>query len=102
MHYLFKNETVLPSIKNDCHPGLAHFGKDQFPTRGDNEREKIVIQTLDSFSFDAVHPLQIPFKKPITKNAKTVIQQFFLTLIMRIRLGVENHKTTFPSELICF
>ena len=31
VHYLFKDETVLPSLKNDCHPGLAHFGKDQFP-----------------------------------------------------------------------
>ena len=62
VHYLFKDETVLHSLRNDCHPSLAHFGKDQFPTRGDNEGEKNVIQTLDSISFDAVHPLQIPFK----------------------------------------
>ena len=100
VHYFFKNESVLPSLKNDCHPGIAHFGNDQFPTRDDSEGEKIAIKTLDFFSFDAVHPIQVPFKKTITKNAKTVIQHFFLTLILRILLGVENHKTIFPSELI--
>ena len=26
---------------------------------------------------DAVQPLQVPFKKPITRNAKTLIQQLF-------------------------
>ena len=31
VHYFSKNETVLPPLKNDCHPGLAHFGNDQFP-----------------------------------------------------------------------
>ena len=31
VHYLVEHETVLPSLKNDWHPGLAHFGKDQFP-----------------------------------------------------------------------
>ena len=77
MHYLSKNETVLPSLKNDCHPSLALSGNDQFPPRDDNEGEKFVIKTLDSFSFDAVHPIQVPIKKPITKNAKTLIQQFF-------------------------
>ena len=77
VHYLSKIETVLPSLKNDCHPSLAHSGNDQFPSRDNNEGEKIVIKTLDSFSFDAVHPIEIPCKKPITKNAKTLIQQFF-------------------------
>ena len=77
MHYSFKHETVLPSLKNDYHTGLAHFGKDQFRTPDDNEGEKNVIKTLDSFSFDAVHPIQVPIKKPITKNAKTLFKQFF-------------------------
>ena len=44
VHFLFKHETILPSLKNDCHPGLAHFGKDQFPTRGDNEGEKMFFK----------------------------------------------------------
>ena len=77
VHYLFKHETVLPSLKNDCHPGPPHFGKDQFPIRDDNEREKIVIKTLDSFSFDAVHPIQVPIEKPTSKNGKLLIQRFF-------------------------
>ena len=78
MHYFSKNETVIPSLKNDCRPSLAHFGNDQSTSRDDNEVEqKIVIKTLDSFLFDAVHPIQVPCKTPITKNAKTLIQQFF-------------------------
>ena len=31
VHYLFKHETVRLSLKDDCYPGLAHFGNDQFP-----------------------------------------------------------------------
>ena len=77
MQYLVKRETALPSIKVDCHPGLAHFGNDQFPIGNDKEGENIFIETLDSFAFDAVQPIQIPYKKPIKKSAKTLIQQFF-------------------------
>ena len=77
MQYLVKRETALPSIKVDCHPFLAHFGNDQFPIGNDNEGENIFIETLDSFAFDAVQPIQIPYKKPIKKSAKTLIQQFF-------------------------
>ena len=77
VHYLVEHETVLPSPKNVCHPGLAHFRNDQFHTRDDNEAEKNVIRKQDFFSFDAVHPVQVPFKKPSTKNVKTLIQQFF-------------------------
>ena len=99
---LVKQETVLPSLKDDCHPGLAHFRNDQFPFGNDNEVKKIVVKTLESFLFDAVQPIQVPVNKPITKNAKTLIQLFFLMLKMRIRLGVENHKAKFPTELIWF
>ena len=60
VHYLVEHETVLPSLKDDCHPGLADFRHDQFPIRNDNEREKNIIKTLDSFSFDAVQPIQVP------------------------------------------
>ena len=77
MHCLFKQETVLRSLKHDCHPGLAHFRIDQFPIGNDNEGEKNVIETLEPFSVDAVQPIQAPFKKPIPRNAKTLIQQFF-------------------------
>ena len=44
MHYSFKHESVLPSLKNDYHTVLAHFGKDQFPTRDDNEGEKMLLK----------------------------------------------------------
>ena len=77
MHCLVKQETVLPSLKDDCHPGLAHFPNDHFPFGNDNEVEKIVVKTLESFLFEAVQPIQVPVKKPITKNAKTLVKLFF-------------------------
>ena len=78
VHCLVKHETVLPSLKNDCHPGPAHIGKDQFLIGNDNEGEIIVIKTLDFFSFDAVQPIQVPFKKPITNSVQTlIVKQFF-------------------------
>ena len=43
VHYLVKDETVLPSLEDDCHPGLAHFGKDQFPIGNHNEGEKKIV-----------------------------------------------------------
>ena len=101
VHYLFKHETVLPSLKNDCHPGPPHFGKDQFPTRDDNQREKNVIKTLDSFSFDAVQPIQVPIKKPTSKNAKLLIQRFFPDIDNEDLVGKKDHKTKFPIDLTC-
>ena len=74
---MVKRETALHSLKDDCHPCLAHFGNDQFPIGNDNEGENIVTETLISLPFDAVQPTQVPFKEPITKTAKTLIQQFF-------------------------
>ena len=65
VHYLVEHETVLLSLKDDCLPALADFRHDQFPIRNDNEKEKNVIKTLDSFSFDAVQPIQVPIKKNI-------------------------------------
>ena len=102
MHCFVKQETVLTSVEDDCHPGLAHFGNHQFAMRNDKEVEKNVVKKLESFFFDAVQPIQVPVEKPITKTAKKLIQQFFLMLIMRIQLGVENHETIFPTELIRF
>ena len=104
LNCLIKYETVLPSLKDDCHSGLVHFGNDQFLIGIDNQGENKVIKTLDSFSFDAVQPVQVPsVKKPITEKAKQLFQQFFFQiLIMRKRLGVGNHKTIFPTELIWY
>ena len=70
VHCFFKNETVLPSLKNDCHPGLAHFRNDQFHTRDDNEAEKNVIRKLVFFSFVAVHSVQVPLKNKARKMLK--------------------------------
>ena len=28
VHYLVEHETVRPSLKDECYPGLAHFGND--------------------------------------------------------------------------
>ena len=71
MHCLVKHETVLPSLKDDWHPGSTLIGKDQFLIENDNEGVKFVNKTLDSFSFDAVQPIQVPFKKPIKNSAQT-------------------------------
>ena len=100
VHCLFKHEIVLPSLKDDWHPGPAHFGIDQFPIGNHNQGEKNVIKSLDSFSIDDVQPIQIPYKNQSRNMLKQYIY-FFLILIIRIRLGVENHKTKFPTELIC-
>ena len=32
---------------------------------------------MESLLFDAVQPIQVPCKKPITRKAKTLIQKFF-------------------------
>ena len=77
MFCLVKQESVLPSLKDDCNPGLAHFRNDQFPFGNDEEVEKNVVKILESFLFHAVQPIQVPVKKPITKNAKILIKLFF-------------------------
>ena len=77
VQWLFKHETVLPSLKDDCHPGLAHSGNHQLPVRK-KVLEKNVVETLEPFLFGAVQPIQVPsVEKPITKNAEPLFQQFF-------------------------
>ena len=49
VQYLVRRETALPSLNDDCHPCLAHFGNHQFPIRKDKEVEKKVVKTLDFF-----------------------------------------------------
>ena len=41
VHYLVEHETVRSSLKDECYPGLVHFGNDQFPFSNENEGEKI-------------------------------------------------------------
>ena len=77
VQYLVKRETALPSLKDDCHPCPAHFGNHQFPIREDKEVEKNTVKTMESLLFDAGQPIQVPSKKPITRNAKTLIQKIF-------------------------
>ena len=75
---LVKHETVLPSLKDDCHSGLAHFGNDQILIGIDNEGEYKVIKTQDSFSFYAVQSIQVrSVKKPITEKTTPLFQQIF-------------------------
>ena len=93
MHFSIKHETVLPSLKDDCHPGLADFRHDQFPTRDDIEAEKKML-LKHWIPFRLMLYIQSNFQlKTNHENAQTLIQQFFfLMVIMRIRLGVEDRK----------
>ena len=77
VQYLVKRETALPPPKDDCHTCLALFGNHQLPVRK-KVVEKNVVETLEPFLFGAVQPIQVPSaKKPITKNAEPLFQQFF-------------------------
>ena len=96
VHCLVKHETVLPSLEDDCHPGLAHFGKDQFPIGNHNEREKNVIKSLESFSIDNVQPIQVPFKISIRKNARTLIQQFLFDTYIEDPVGSRKPQDNNP------
>ena len=96
VHYLVKHETVLPSLEDDCHPGLAHFGKDQFAIREDKEVEKNTVKTLEFLMFDAVQPIQVSCKKPITRNAKTSIQKFFSDADNEDAVGRRKPQDNFP------
>ena len=59
VQWLFKLETVLPSLMDDCHPDLAHFGNHQFPVRR-KVVEKNVVKTLEPFLFGAVQLKEVP------------------------------------------
>ena len=77
VQYLVKRETALPSLKYDCHLCLALSGNHQFAVRK-KVVGKNVVKTLEPFFFGAVQPNQVPSgKKPITRNAKPLFQQFF-------------------------
>ena len=56
VQYLVKRETALPSLNDDCHPCLAHFGNHQFPIRKDKKVEKKVVKTLEFFLSCSTYP----------------------------------------------
>ena len=96
VQYLVKRETALPSLKDDCHLSLALFGNHQFPIRNDKEEEKNFVKTLESFLFGAVQPIQVPVKKPITKNAITLIELFFSNTDNEDPVGRKKSRNNFP------
>ena len=49
VQYLVKRETALPSLKDDCHPILAHPENHQFPIRNDKEVEKLLFEHGNPF-----------------------------------------------------
>ena len=102
MQYLVERETVLPSLKDDCHPGLAHFGNHHFHVRK-KVVEKIVVKTLEPFCLVLYSQSKFPrWKNQSREMLNRYFIIFFQILMMRIRWGVENHKTKFPTKLICF
>ena len=57
--YSVEQETIPPSQKEDCRPILVHFENYHLSNFIDDEKEKILSKPLDSFSFEAVEPVQI-------------------------------------------
>ena len=78
VHYLIKDEEILPHQKHDSHPILADYGTDQFSIRINDKGNDIIVKPLQSFSFKSITPFQTKFKTPIKKNNKTLHQQSLL------------------------
>ena len=91
VHYLVKNEEMLPHQKHDSHPILANYGTDQFPIRDNDKGNHIVFKPLHSFSFKSVTPFQTKFKTPIKKHNKALHQQSLLLNDTDIISDDENH-----------
>ena len=71
VHYLVKHETVQPSLKDDCHPILADYSKDQFSIPINYKGEDVIVKPLDAFSFKAGKSFQQQYKPPVRKNNET-------------------------------
>ena len=99
VQYLVKRETALPSLEDDCHPGLAHFGKDQFPIGNHNEGKNMLLNHWIPFVLMLYSQSKFHLKNQSGKMLKHHLKNFCLILIIRIRLGVENPKTKLPTEL---
>ena len=102
VHYLVKHETVRLSLKDDCYPGLAHFGNDQFPLVMIMKEKKMLLKHWIPFRLMVYVQSKFHLKNQSRKTLKRYFNNFFLIVLLRIRLGVENHETVFPSELIWF
>ena len=75
VHYLVKHEEIKDNKKNDCHPILADYGKDQISIRINNKGEDIHKKPLDSFSFQSIVPFESKYKIPTKSQAKSLSQQ---------------------------
>ena len=80
----------------------SSFRKHQFPIRNDKEVEKIVVKTPETFLFNALQPIHVPVKKPITKNAKTLIKLFFSNTDNADPVGRRKSRNTipYPTDLV--
>ena len=58
VNYLVRHENLLTSQKDDCYPSIADFKNDQLSILIFYKGEIIKNNPLESFSFEAVKPLQ--------------------------------------------
>ena len=65
VHYLVKQETILPSQRDDCHPLLADFGIDQFSIRNNEKRENLKNKPSNPFVFQTGEACRSHNKRPI-------------------------------------
>ena len=91
VHYLIKQEEILPHQKHDSHPILADYDTDQFYIRINDKGNDIVVKPLHSFSFKSVTLFQTKFKTPNKKNNKTLHQQSLLLNDTDVTSDDEDH-----------
>ena len=96
VQYLVKRETALPSLKDDCHLCLALSGNHQFPFRIEEEVEKKVVKSLESFCSMLCSQSKFQLKKPITKYAKTLIKLCFSNTDNEDPVGRRKSRNNIP------
>ena len=62
----------------------------------------MLIKQLIPFRLMVYIQSKFHLKNQSRKTLERYFNNFFLIVFLRIRLGVENHETLFPSELIWF
>ena len=103
VHYIIKNEEVLPHQKLDSNPILADYGTYQFSIRINDKGNDIIVKPLNSFSFKSVTQFQTKFKTPLKKNNKTLHQQYRLLNDTDITSDDEEHiYTRIPKQDLSF
>ena len=75
VHYLIKHETVILSQKDESHPILAGFGKDQFSIRFIDFRRKHHARSTRQIFFWWFYFISKFITKPIKKSIKTLLQK---------------------------